>query len=508
VSENLSTLSQREDVAQVLGQLAGLQVYPRSVSLAGEGILFLGRGADGRRLGILQPTHDARAFQLAWQPITWDGTPFWLGLGVPDHANALALRARLPFTAPRSLGIRKSAGLGDRLGIATPGHIRALRQVSGIAPILAQQSVREMQRAGRTPADVLDDATWGVFQEGFRRGFGADADHLQKIQDLDVTVKAGFTMFTVDPGQHVVDAADDMDAASLAAKYESIDFETLALKPAELKRRYAGKTFTLAGGMQITLDETAFLRAAVKYGNAVAHVVKMYRHLKEICRRPFELEVSVDETASPTSTAEHYFFSAELKRLGVRWVSMAPRFVGRFEKGVDYIGDLDIFRKSFAEHVAVMRTLGPYKISIHSGSDKFSIYPIVAELTEGLVHLKTAGTSYLEALRAMTRIDPALFREILDFARGRYETDKATYHVSADVKKVPASKALKDDQLAALLDDFDAREVLHVTFGSVLTADGGEKFRNRLMAALNREEEKHYSALQKHLERHISPLDR
>ena len=88
------------------------------------------------------------------------------------------------------------------------------------------------------------------------------------------------------------------------------------------------------------MSEEAAWRAAAKYGNAIAHVTLMYRHLvsKNI---PFELEVSVDETETPTSHAEHIFIVSELKRLGVQWVSLAPRYVGRFEKGVDYIGDLE-----------------------------------------------------------------------------------------------------------------------------------------------------------------------
>jgi len=313
-------------------------------------------------------------------------------------------------------------------------------------------------------------------------------------------------MFTIDPGLHVANEADELDAAALAAKYEQLDFEVLATSADDLKAGYVGKSFDLEGGGKVRFDELGFLRGAVKYGQAIAHTVKMFRHLKEVATGDFELEVSVDETESPTSTAEHYFFSAELKRLGVEWVSMAPRFIGRFEKGVDYIGDTDAFASSFAEHVAVMRTLGPYKMSIHSGSDKFSIYPIVAEVAGGLVHLKTAGTSYLEAIRAIAEIDPPLFRAILDFARDRYETDKATYHVSAELAKVPPASDLKDDQLAGLLDQFDARQVLHVTFGSVLTADGGERFRNRILAALQTEEETHYNAIHKHLARHIAPL--
>ena len=136
---------------------------------------------------------------------------------------------------------------------------------------------------------------------------------------------------------------------------------------------------------------------------------------------PFELEASVDETEQPTSLLEHYYIASELKRLGVYWVSLAPRYVGRFEKGVDYIGDLALFEAEFSGHAAIARHFGGYKLSLHSGSDKFSIYPIANRLAEGRVHLKTAGTSYLEALRTVADVDPGFFRNIYQFARDRYE---------------------------------------------------------------------------------------
>ncbi len=189
--------------------------------------------------------------------------------------------------------------------------------------------------------------------------------------------------------------------------------------------------------------------------------------LRPPAERPFELEVSVDETDQPTSHAEHIYIASELKRLGVHWVSLAPRYVGRFEKGVDYIGDTGAFERDFAGHAAIARHFGPYKLSLHSGSDKFSIYPIAARLSQGLVHLKTAGTSYLEALRTIAALDTDLFREIYLFARDRYETDKASYHVSAELGRAPLPEDVTD--WTALLDQFDAREILHVAFGSVLT---------------------------------------
>ncbi|MGA2265577.1 MAG: tagaturonate epimerase family protein [Phycisphaerae bacterium] len=485
-----------------LKKLTKLDIYPASLTEADGATYFLARSGSGGEKLVGWVGKSALAGKKVGSLAGKD-----VQVGPTDHANALALRKALPWTAPRCIGLATSVGLGDRLGLATPGHVRAVRG-TGLAPIFAQQSIREMTRTQRTADQVMDCATWGVLQEGYRDGFGSDGDHVQRPEDLAGVVAAGFTMFTIDPGLHVVNQADTMDSAALSQAYAMLDWKTFDTTPSALQEVYCRSTFDLADGSKITFGEDTFLRAAVKYGAAIVHVVKMYRQLKSLCKRPFELEASVDETESVTSQAEHYFFAAELKRLGVQWVSLAPRFVGRFEKGVDYIGDLDVFRASFAQHVAVMRTLGPYKLSIHSGSDKFSIYPIVAELTGGLVHLKTAGTSYLEAVRAISRIDPELFREIYEFARGRYETDKASYHVSADISKVPPASSLSDAQLPATLDDFNAREMLHVTFGSVLTADGGQRFRTRFYAALEKQEEVYYEVLAKHIGRHVAPFVR
>jgi molybdenum-dependent DNA-binding transcriptional regulator ModE len=145
--------------------------------------------------------------------------------------------------------------------------------------------------------------------------------------------------------------------------------------------------------------------------------------------------------------------------------------------------------------------LGPYKLSIHSGSDKFSVYPLFARRAGKLVHLKTAGTSYLEALRAIARVDPGFFREILELARARYEVDRATYHVSAELEKVPAADELADEALASVLDQFDGREVLHVTFGSVL-----DRYGDRLLEVLDAHEEEYYAGLEAHFQKHLAPF--
>ena len=430
-----------------------------------------------------------------------------------DANNAEALRGRLPWLRPVPLGLRTSAGFGDRLGLATPGHVRALRRVCGstdaIAGIFAQQSVRENARTGRTPQKVLDDATWGLFETGWRSSWGADADHLKTTADVEAFVAAGYTFFTIDPGDKVNDAAQAADSSELESSVRTLPWEELEDSFRDMESRYLDRPVDLGDEAEI-LDRGQIWRAAAKYGKAVAHAAAMYRHLAgRLGDRNFELEVSVDETANPTTVAEHIFIATELSRLGVRWVSLAPRFVGGFEKGVDYIGDLEVFTSEFARHAAVARRFGPYKLSLHSGSDKFSIYPIAARLTAGgapdgggpLVHVKTAGTSYLEALRAVAKIDPDLFRMVLALARERYEVDRATYHVSAVLNRVPVPEDLSDADLPFLLDAFDAREVLHVTFGSVLDVYG-----DRLHEGLRRHEDVYSEDLVAHFERHLKPF--
>jgi hypothetical protein len=367
-----------------------------------------------------------------------------------------------------------------------------------------------MTRTRRTPEQVVDDVTWGVLQEGFRDGFGSDADHLKTTADIDSCLAAGFTMFTIDPGDHVDNAADTAPPAGLKEKFEALPWRDLETTAATWRKEYVGKKIEVAPNFTLLFDEAGLLRAAVKYGKPLAHTVRMYRHLvSKAGDRPFELEVSVDETESVTTPLEHYFVASELKRLGVKWVSLAPRFVGRFEKGVDYLGDLREFEEKFIQHVAIARRFGPYKICLHSGSDKFSVYPIAAKHAGDLVHVKTAGTSYLNALQAIARVAPDLFREILGFAFERYNEDKASYHVSANLTKVPRPDQIQDAQLEGLFDLFDARQLLHVTFGSVLTwqnPDGTYRFRDRFMRTLRENEEVYYEVLQAHIGRHVAPF--
>lgn len=415
-----------------------------------------------------------------------------------NDTNANSLRERIPWLRPQPLGLATSFGFGDRLGSATPGHIAAVKN-TGIAPIFAQQSVRENERTGRNPRGVLDDAMWAIFEAKWKDPWGADADHVKEISDLAPFFSAGYTFYTIDPNLHVDNDAHTDPFETLSHKVNTLPWELLAFNLADFRKKYLENPFTL-GDLNLGFSEEDLFRALGKYGRAIAHIKTLSDYLVENLAS-FDLEVSVDETDTPTSVKEHYFIASELRRLHVPFVSLAPRFIGSFEKGVDYIGDLGTFERELENHAKVMHAIGGYKISIHTGSDKFSIYPIIAQYTNNLVHVKTAGTSYLEALKVIALTNIPLFREIYEYAYQHYETDRLTYHVSGKLENVPLPAAMLASELLGLFDQFDARQVLHVTFGSVL-----DKFNDSFQEAIKKNANLYTQLLEEHFRHHLEPF--
>lgn len=410
---------------------------------------------------------------------------------------------------PSPLGLKRSFGFGDRLGLATPGHLAAARG-SGFSGIFAQQSIREMTRTERTPEAVMKAAVDALNTAGYDQPWGADADHLKTTEDVEVTAAAGFCFFTIDPSAFVNNAADHAPEAELVDEAARQTQERIYgdQSPEAL---YLGKRYDL-GEFSLCFEREPLLRASMKYGRAIAHCEFMAGEIDRILAgRPYEIEVSVDETDAPTTPLEHLFFALELKRRGIRIVSLAPRFIGEFEKGIDYKGDLAVFEKTLRQHHAIAQTFGPYKISIHSGSDKFSIYPVIGRVCGDLLHVKTAGTSYLEALRVVARVEPKLFSEIIAYAGTRFREDKASYHISVRDEDLPGLlRTSASDQERVFLDEDHGRQVLHVTFGSVLTRGvtaQGQTMREALLGILEREPDLHASILEKHLGRHLQLLN-
>lgn len=413
--------------------------------------------------------------------------------------------ALLQIMQPRVIGLKKSFGFGDRLGLATPGHLAAARRFD-FTPVFAQQSIREMERTRRTPDEVMDAAKWGLIEGGYTGIWGSDADHLKTARDVEITSAAGFTFFTIDPSAGVNNRADSMSDRDLNAEIEAQIADGLWEDGSPYF--YEGAAGWEVEGALYSFSIEEARRAVAKYGRAVALAGELAAHIAKVNgERAFEIEVSVDETEAPTTGLEHLFFALELKRRGVKnLVSLAPRFVGEMEKGVDYKGDLGAFESELTKHVAIAWAVGPYKISVHSGSDKFSIYPSVGRVCGELLHVKTAGTSYLEALRCVLQSDEGLFKSIARFSHARFESDRATYHISvsaADNAALARAELTGAALEEAYLDDDKGRQILHVTFGSVLTEP---QLKARLLANLEDNAGLHTHLLEAHFVKHLEAL--
>lgn len=419
-----------------------------------------------------------------------------------DVINCRVLREIFPFTRPVShRGHAVTLGLGDRLGLASPGHLKAISGLQ-VFPVLAQQSIRELNLTGRTFDDVLAAASWAVFQEGYEKGFGADGDHLKTEQEVRIALDAGMTMITLDCSDQIADVLD-LPEEAIEARYGLISAE----EREEIEQKWGGRVINIQGHV-LHYPPDVLRRIVLIYRDAIRHTEKIYKRFILPAKRPVNFELSIDETKTPTTPEAHYFVASELLEKGVELQSLAPRFCGEFEKGIDYRGDLEQFRSDFDAHSRIARRLG-YKISVHSGSDKFSIFPIVGELTGQNFHLKTAGTSWLEAVRVIAEKDPQLYREMHQYALANLEEARRYYHISADPSRIQPLDSLTDDQLPDLMNQDDARQLMHITYGLILRAhneDGSERFRPRIYALLSKEEEAYYDALKRHIRRHLEAL--
>lgn len=471
------------------GQLCG--VYESSL-----------QNKDGCRAFMLNG--GAQDYIVAADGYGFTGTAFAAGgekwrLAPTDHENAQALRRNFPFTAPVSvLKKPRSIGLGDRLGIAGPGHIRALEQYDAY-PVFAQQSIRELTLTNRTFEAVLDCASWAVFREGYTRGFGADGDHLKTAEEVKYAISCGYTMITLDCSEYIRNDVLNMTAEQVSAEYKA--------DPA-LEKTYLGKTFSVEG-LDITFEPDAFRRMCLIYNDAISFAASIYRQFFAGSDDALDFEVSIDETATPTDPAQHFYVASELIAKGVRPATIAPRFCGEFQKGIDYIGDLAQFEKEFVEHAAIAKHFG-YKISVHSGSDKFSVFRLVGKYTEGNFHLKTAGTSWLEAMAVIAEHEPALYREIHQYALDHaFAEARKYYHVTTNLSNIPALSTLTDAQLPELLQNNDARQLIHITYGLILSeknSDGSDRFCTRLYTAWRNHAQEYAQRLDCHISKHLALL--
>jgi hypothetical protein len=416
-----------------------------------------------------------------------------------NAANAQVLRRHFPFTAPAPV-LRKdrSFGLGDRLGIAGEGHLQAMDEYDAY-PVLAQQSIRELDLTHRSYADVLDAASWAVFRHGYKRGFGADGDHLKKPKEVEYALGLGFTMITLDCSEHIRGDVNEKSEEQVAKECNLTD---------GLRQRYLGQSFDIGEGNVIAYSEDSLRRCVLIYSKAIEFAAAIFKDYVSDKTDQVDFEVSIDETATPTLPVQHYFVANELLNRGVKITTIAPRFCGEFQKGVDYIGNVNQFDDEMKMHAAIARHFG-YKLSIHSGSDKFSVFPSIGEYTKGRFHVKTAGTSWLVAMKVVAEADPALYREIHMYSLANFENATKYYHVTTDITKIPDLDTLEDKDLPGLFALNDARQLIHITYGFILSDQddkGNFIFRDRLYTLWNKNRDLYAQRLKEHIGRHLELL--
>jgi len=417
---------------------------------------------------------------------------------LPTPFNLGPLWEHFSWTRPRSLrNERTTFGTGDRIGLATPGHIRAARKYA-VAPVLAQQSIRELAFTGRSFADVVSDASFLVFQEGFETGYGADGDHLKSIPDIDQALSRGMPMTTLD-------LTEVMHPEVAEWSDHQVD-EAFARLPSELRsrveREYQDKSLRV-GETSISFDAALAKRCAVMYGDALAFGEEVNNHLDRMTAGAFDLEISIDETTTPTLPSHHLFIARELEHRGVLVSSLAPRFIGEFQKGIDYIGDLSEFENQFKIHAEIARAAGGYKVSIHSGSDKFSAYPVIGRETNMRLHLKTAGTSWLESLRTIAQVEPDLYRLIHQRAFDYFPEASKSYHIGANLDAIAPLADQSDADLPAYLTEDNCRQLLHISYGGLLR---DPEVREPYFRALHVHEAAHVVNVERHMEKHLEML--
>lgn len=376
-----------------------------------------------------------------------------------------ALRLKYPHTRPSVLKEGPVFGFGYRspwiLGNIVQARVARERRLN---VMLAQQSAREIERTRRSFQEVVNSATLSAYEARLTRPWGADGDHLKTDDDIRAAVQAGCTHFTYDVSHELKQGLDAV-AVRLGAMF------------------------------------------------------RLTRSLKG--RMPFTTEISMDETEHTTRLEDVIRLLQALKKKRVEVTEIAPRFPGYFEKAIDYyiriengrrIHDTTEFERYLVALAEVVRGFR-VRICVHSGSDKFSIYPVVAKVLKGDFHLKTAGTYYLEELKIIARHDLALFRKIYRFSLAQYQQDRASYELSADLAQLPDVDRLDgpalDAQLRSGAGNDHLRQVLHVTYGSVLTArcgDGKPLFAESMAATLKRNEADYAQELEEHLLRHIRPF--
>jgi tagaturonate epimerase len=403
-------------------------------------------------------------------------------------------------------------GVGDRFAQEGEAQLQAIVQAEkfGIKVVpVWNKSNREHKFIKSEPQSVRDEAESAVAALGWRGGYHVDADHIG-LNSVDGFISAS-DFFTLDVA----------------------DFTGQPAPKAEIDRfvdelgRYRGPLVIPGIDTAFEITDDLLRQTALKFLLATQEAGRIYRHIRERKGEDFITEVSIDETDTPQTPVELFLILAMIARESIPAQTVAPKFTGRFKKGVDYFGELDQFGKEFDEDLAVIafaiREFGlpcTLKLSVHSGSDKFSLYPIINRLVKergvGL-HVKTCGTTWLEEIVGLAEAGGEGLRtakELYAAARPRYDEMVNPYSTVIDIDpaRLPSEAEVagwgSSEFVAALRHDQSCkaynphfRQYLHISFK--VAAEMGDRFRAALI--------EHAAVISRNvtfnlLNRHIKPL--
>jgi len=487
-------MNKEEVIAKIGSGLSDYTFYPESVRETSGSWFIIGKDSSKKYLFVVGDKNTCGSFggELLDKPSVDDDR--YIKKASLSYDNMLKLKGFFSGLEPVKCDKEASFGTGDRLGMVTAAHIRAFKGTN-IFPVIAQQSVRELERTGRTWQDAMASAVWGYFESGSGMAFGSDADHVKDKQELKKAADTGFTMFTADPSDHIVEIAS-LSAQDIKAKYDEL------AGTEALEKKYLGKSLKL-GGKDYTIDKDILVPAAVKFQRAIKDIAEMFSYINSYLDKPFDFEVSMDEIEEPVTPLEHYLIASELNSAGVKIDNLALRYPGRWEKAIDFMGDLEDLQRQLKIHAEIAKMFGVYRLSLHSGSEKLSTFAAFSGLNNGSCHIKTAGTSYLEAVRTVSEADPALFKDIYALSLEGFEKNKASYHLTTDASKLESIDEMEDDDLKKYLDIREPRQALHVAFGAVLT---DSSLKQRLDKVLFDNEGLHYRNVEENIKNHLDHL--
>jgi hypothetical protein len=404
-----------------------------------------------------------------------------------------------------------SFGVGDRFGLAGRAQLRAVIQAKkvgiDVTPVW-NKSHREHSIIGTKPASVRAEADEAVKTLGFGSPYFVDADHIG-LNNVDLFIDSS-DFFTIDVADYIGKGASQDKVNAFADKYS----------------KYAPSFEIPRIGEPIKTTKEQLVQIGRKFLPAVEEAGRIYRHIKFRKGDDCVIEVSMDETDSPQTPAELFFILAMVADEGIPAQTIAPKFTGRFNKGVDYVGDVARFEKEFEQSVAVAVFVAMefglpsgLKLSVHSGSDKFAIYgPIGRALKkfDAGLHIKTAGTTWVEELAALSAAGDdglRIAKEVYYSAYERMDELCKPYATVIDIKKerLPKPQEVNRWSGEAFSETLrhntkckrynpDFRQLIHV--GYKVAAE----MKNRYTDALEKNEGPVSKAVQENIYRHIEAV--